>query len=91
MLEKEIQKRILKYLRTLPKSVWFKIPAGPWSAAGIPDIIGCYHGQFVAFEVKSQTGRLTKLQKYTMNKIYEAGGTAEIVRSVKETKEVIKK
>lgn len=60
-----------------------------YGTAGIPDIIACCHGRFVAFEVKTETGKVTALQEATIRKIRESGGMAYVVRSVAEVKEII--
>ena len=89
MLEKDITAAILRYLRSLPECFCFKEHGGPYSTAGIPDIICCYRGRFVAFEVKTATGRPSKLQEIAISKIKAAKGEAFIVRSVEETKEIL--
>ena len=53
MLEKDIVKAILKYLKTVPNCFSWKEHGGMYGTAGIPDIICCYCGRFVAFEVKT--------------------------------------
>jgi Holliday junction resolvase len=47
---------------------------GMYGTAGVPDIIVCYNGKFVAFEVKTETGKLTMLQESTLRKINAAKG-----------------
>lgn len=47
--------------------------------AGIPDIICCYEGRFVAIECKAGKGKTTALQDREINAIQEAGGTAWVV------------
>lgn len=42
--------------------------------SGIPDIIGCYDGRFYAIEVKTPTGKLSKIQIYEMEQIFKAKG-----------------
>lgn len=53
MKEKTIADKILKYLKAQSKCFAFKEHGGMYGTAGIPDIICCYKGQFVAFEVKT--------------------------------------
>ena len=89
MLEKDIVKAILKYLKTVPNCFSWKEHGGMYGTAGIPDIICCYCGRFVAFEVKTETGKLTKLQKATIRKIKEAKGQAFKVTSVEEVKQIL--
>ena len=47
--------------------------------AGIPDIICCYEGRFLAIECKAGKGKTTALQDREINAIQEAGGTAWVV------------
>ena len=60
-----------------------------YGTAGIPDIICCHRGHFYAFEVKTDKGEPTELQKATIRKILASGGTAVVVRSVDEVRAVI--
>ena len=89
MLEKDIVKAILKYLKTVPNCFSWKEHGGMYGTAGIPDIICCYCGRFFAFEVKTETGKLTKLQESTIRKIKEAKGQAFKVTSVEEVKQIL--
>lgn len=47
--------------------------------SGIPDILACVNGHFVAIEVKAQNGKPSDLQLYNVKKIREAGGVAIIL------------
>lgn len=47
--------------------------------AGIPDIIGCYNGLFVAFECKANGNKPTALQEREINAIRTAKGLAFVV------------
>ena len=89
MSEKDITNKILKYLKTVPGCFAWKEHGGIYGTAGVPDIIACVNGRFVAFEVKTQTGKSTKLQKATIKKILAAGGVAAVVRSVDEVRAVL--
>ena len=82
MLERDITTKILRYLKTVPKCFCWKQHGGQFGTAGIPDIIACFRGMFVAFEVKNTNGRLSKLQEVTLGRISEAGGRAFVVRSL---------
>lgn len=89
MKESTITKNILNYLRTIPGCFAWKEHGGGYSQAGIPDIICCYNGKFVAFEVKAPGGRVSKLQEYTMEQINKAGGTAVKVTSLTDVIKVL--
>lgn len=89
MAEKEIAAAILRYLKTVPDCFCWKEHGGMYGTAGLPDIICCIGGRFVAFEVKTASGRLTKLQEATIRKIQDAKGQACKITSVEEVKAVI--
>lgn len=89
MKEADIVRAILKYLKSVPGCFAWKEHGGMYGTAGIPDVICCYGGHFYGFEVKTDTGKLTKLQEATIRKILEAGETALVVRSVAEVRAVI--
>ena len=90
MKEKTITNQILKYLKNLPECFAFKEHGGLYGTSGIPDIIVCYSGKFVAFEVKTEEGKLSKLQEITIEKIRNAKGMAFKVTSLEEVKEILK-
>lgn len=91
MKEKAITNQILKYLKAQPECFVFKEHGDIYGTSGIPDIICCYKGKFVAFEVKTPSGKLSKLQEITINKIRKAQGAAFKVISLAEVKEILKK
>ena len=56
---------------------WYvKIWGGGFQKAGIPDIICCINGLFVAVEIKATRGRPTMLQTINCNRIRDSGGQA---------------
>ena len=89
MRESEIVSKILQYLKTLPECFYWKEHGGPYGTNGIPDIIICCQGRFIALEVKTPSGRPTALQQAVIRKITRAGGKAHIVRSVDEVRQII--
>ena len=89
MKEADIVKAIMKYLKTVPGCFCWKEHGGMYGTAGIPDIIACIGGHFFGFEVKTDSGKPTKLQEATIRKILAAGGTALVVRSVDEVRAVV--
>ena len=89
MAEKDIVQSILRYLKAVPDCFAWKTHGGMYGTAGIPDIIACVRGRFIAFEVKTATGKATSLQKATLQKILASGGTAAVVRSVDEVRALL--
>ncbi len=83
-----------------PDAVVYKIHGGPAQEAGIPDLICCVDGRFIALEVKKQQAgestahayaRTTEIQTYQRDRIREAGGWCSTVLSVDEALDHIRK
>lgn len=90
MAERDIVAAILRLLKRTPECFCWKEHGGIHGTAGLPDIIACIHGRFVAFEVKTPTGKMTKLQEITIQKIRDAGGQAFKVTSAIEVAQILK-
>lgn len=88
-LEAPFQSYLINTLNELYKDdIWFTKVSDRY-ITGVPDIIGCISGHFFAFELKRKTGRASKLQEYNINLIRKVGGTACVIRTVKEALEII--
>jgi len=79
-LESVLQRRILNYARTMPGVVCFKVMLA--NENGVPDLLCCVNGKFVAVEIKGSGGKVSSLQKAQMDRITKAGGVAVIVRTL---------
>jgi Holliday junction resolvase len=86
MKESIIQSKILKYLNSLGECKAVKYPGGYYSKNGTPDILCCYQGHFIAFEVKTEKGKITKLQQIEIEGWKKSGASALTVRSVDDVK-----
>lgn len=82
--EGKLSANICKTLRKKVGGWWQKIWQGPFSSAGIPDILGCVDGQFYAFETKRGRNELEPIQVETIKRLRAAGAVACEVRSVAE-------
>lgn len=91
MLEKDIVTAIMRFLKTVPDCFAWKTHGGMYGTAGIPDIICCYRGRFLGFEVKTPAGKLTKLQESMITKIKAAKGEAFKVTNVEEVKVILER
>jgi hypothetical protein len=87
--ESRIVAAILEALRRRRGVVAWKIHGGPFQAAGIPDILGCYDGRFFGIEVKQPGGKATALQALTLRRIADAGGLAGVACSVDEARAIL--
>ena len=79
MAERDIVAAILRLLRKTPNCFCWKEHGGMYGTAGIPDIIACINGRFVAFEVKTETGKVTKQQEITIQRIREQNRKEKVV------------
>lgn len=56
-----------------------KFFANNYTRKGIPDILACINGHFVAIEVKAQTGNPSALQLHQITQIRKTGGFAFVL------------
>ena len=84
--ESKLVDKILRKLRKRRKSYWVKLHGGMFQTVGLPDIVGCYKGKFVAIEVKvpGKENTLTKRQRLILKRIADAGGRAGMATNEKE-------
>lgn len=69
----------------------FKVHGGPFQRAGLPDVLACVKGLYVAIEVKVPGETPTDLQKITIKDIKKAGGIAFSATSVKQARKKLEK
>lgn len=76
--EKNFENKIKKFLKD--RGCWYvKYFANRNTRAGVPDILACVSGRFVAIEVKAENGKPTELQKWNVEQIKSSGGIALIL------------
>ena len=72
--EKAFENKVKKFLKE-NNHYFIKYWAGAaFTKSGVPDILCCCNGRFIAIEVKASNGKPSLLQLYNLNKIDEAGG-----------------
>lgn len=72
---------------------WYtKIWGGGYQKSGIPDILCCVNGVFVAIEVKASNGRPSELQKLNVKRINKSGGIGVFLypEGFEQFKEILK-
>lgn len=90
-LEKTITNEIMAWLKK--SGYWaVKIHGAAYQTAGLPDIVAIDRkGRFVGLEVKRpQIGKVTELQKRTLENINLGGGYAVVVRSLADAQAAMK-
>ena len=76
--EKRVKKCVTDQLKKL-KAYYFYPVTGGFGRSGVPDIICCFRGVFVAIECKAGKNTTTELQERNLQEIREAGGIAVVV------------
>ena len=67
----------------------FKLFTSAYGKKGDPDLVCCYKGLFVAFELKVKDNKPSKLQDNKLRKVINAGGIAKPVWTLREIKETL--
>jgi Holliday junction resolvase len=76
--EAKVKASVVKLLKKYGVYHFFPATHG-FGRSGVPDIICCLHGRFLAIECKAGKGKTTALQDKELRLIREAGGEAFIV------------
>ena len=76
--ERKVKKKVIDILKR--RGAYYAMPvASGFGNAGVPDILACLKGHFVAIECKANGGKCTKLQLSNLEQIQKAGGTALVI------------
>ena len=84
--EAKIQSKILKELK---KRDIYAVKIITANRNGVPDILACVNGRFVAIEVKTPRGRVSLVQEFHLGLIDAAGGTAIVAKSWEDVLDIL--
>ena len=76
--ESKVKRKVTDILNKY-NAYFFYPPSNGFGRAGIPDIIVCYCGQFIAIECKAGKNTTTALQRKELRAIEDAGGYALVI------------
>lgn len=76
--ERRVKKKVSKILDEF-KVYYFSPVTGGYGRSGVPDIVGCYKGKFIAIECKAGKGKTTALQDKNIDSIRKQRGRALVV------------
>lgn len=76
--ESKVKRKVTDILNKY-NAYFFYPPSNGFGRAGIPDIIVCYCGQFIAVECKAGKNTTTALQRKELRAIEDAGGYALVI------------
>ena len=85
-----VKKKVVDYLKSLGVYYFFPVASG-YMKAGVPDIICCIKGRFVAIECKAGKNKTTAIQDKNIEQIRLNGGVAIVVNedNLDEMKELV--
>ena len=76
--EKKVKDKVVKLLKKYDAYYFYPVMGG-YGRSGIPDIISCYKGRFIAIECKAGKNQPTALQVDNIKRIRASGGIAVVV------------
>ena len=76
--ERKVKDKVVAILRE-HGAYYFFPPSNGFGRAGIPDIVICHRGRFIAVECKAGSNKPTALQLRELDNIRKAGGVAIVV------------
>lgn len=76
--EKKVKDKVRKYLAEVKAYVTTPATHG-YGTSGVPDILACYHGRFIAIECKAGSNKPTALQLKNLSQIASAGGYTLVI------------
>lgn len=89
-LEQDIQSKIMEYIKSIGGLPIKQNQIGIYAQAGVPDIIACVNGRFVAIEVKRPGQKPKPIQYAFIDAINKAGGFAFWTDNLEEVKTKLK-
>ena len=76
--EKAVKRKVVAIIKEYDAYYFYPISGG-YGASGVPDIVCCYRGMFIAFECKAGKNTVTALQGKNIQHIRDNGGIARII------------
>ena len=88
MLESTLKKKCLQYLKKQYPNAFIVKLSDQW-ISGLPDIWMVKCGYTYCFELKTDKGVVSPIQKATLEKLAKAGAFVRVIRSLEELKEFV--
>ena len=76
--EAKVKKNVVKQLKLMGAYYFYPVTGG-YGRSGVPDIVGCYSGNFFGIECKAGKNKPTALQEKNLKDITESNGIALVV------------
>lgn len=88
--EGRVKDKVTKLLKSYNVYYFFPVTGG-YGVSGIPDIVCCHNGRFIAIECKAGKNKTTALQDRQLEMIRQSGGIALVINeeSIHEVENII--
>jgi len=73
-----VKKKVTKILKD-HGAYYFTPVTGGFGQSGVPDIVACFHGQFIGIECKAGKNKPTALQQKNLDDIEKMGGISMVI------------
>lgn len=80
--ESRISRQVVRWLNEQPDTWATAVTITGYARRGIPDILACVGGQFLAIEVKQPGKRPTPIQQHELEKLEAAGAVVCVAHSL---------
>jgi Holliday junction resolvase len=90
--EAKVKKKVVAILKAAGVYHFYPVMSG-YGSSGIPDIVVCCNGRFLAIECKAGNNKPTALQERNMQQIRDSGGVAIVVNeeNLNDVQDVLEK
>jgi hypothetical protein len=88
--EAKVKKEVVKQLKALDAYYFFPATGG-YGKSGVPDVVGCYNGNFFGIECKAGKNTPTALQEMNLKEIANSGGISLVIneKNVKYVSQIL--
>lgn len=76
--EAKVKKKVVAVLKQHDAYFFYPVTGG-YGRSGVPDVIACHDGRFIAIECKAGKNKPTPLQEKNLSDIQSAGGVALVI------------
>jgi hypothetical protein len=89
--EKKVKNAVVLILKEYD-AYWFYASTHGYGQSGVPDIVACYRGYFIAIECKAGSNVPSALQTLNLSRITKSGGIALVVneRNIDDVRQAIR-
>ena len=86
--EKKVKQKVSKILKGAEVYYFYPVTSG-YGSSGVPDIVACCNGKFLAIECKAGKNTTTALQNKNISDIRRNGGYAIVVNEINCVKDTL--